>query len=433
MSIEVISIIVLILIFFIGSVISINVGLLGLVAAFLIQSFYDGIKMDDIFNSFPADLFVLLVGITYLFAIFQQNGTIDVITNWGLGIVRGNVGLVPWVILSLCALLTSIGVSSLAVCSIVAPMGLRMAHQYKINPLLMAIMIHFGIVVGGFSPLNIFGIIVNGIMQSENIPFSPFALYLNIALFIVVITIIVFTAFGGIRLLKDRTTVSEFAINEMAATVTREAEMDNQHGSKKNITFYQAVSLVSIPILLGLVVTFNLNIGFAALTLGLLLSLINPKNQSEVLKLIPWSIILLVGGIVTYVGILDKLGTIAFITEQIQKVGSPVLASLVASYLGGIISVFASTTGFLAVIVPLSVPILNDPSISTMGVVTALAISANIVDLSPLSGGGALMLANVQGVSEREFFRRLLLGTLVLTLIGPGLAWLIFVVLGISL
>ena len=426
MSIEVISIIALLFIFIFGSLLSINVGILGFVASFLIYLFYGGITLDDIYSSFPADIFILLVGVTYLFSIVQHNGTINLITHWGLSLVRGNVGLIPWVILFICAMLTSFGVAALAVCSIIAPIAMRMAFDFKINPLLMALMLHLGIAIGGFSPLNIFGIIVGGIMQSENIPFSPVALYINIAIFVTVASFIAFVLLGGIRLLKDTTIVS----NQVA--VTSEAEISTASSQNKKINFYQITTLICILSLVVLVVYFKLNMGFAALTLGLLLALMDLKNQGEVLKKIPWSIILLVAGIITYVGVLDKIGTIAFVTTLIAEVGNPVLASLVASYLGGFISIFASTTGFLAAIIPLSVPILNDPAISTMGVVSAIAISANIVDLSPLSGGGALMLANVQGLSERVFFRNLLFTTAILALIGPGLAWLIFIVLDIS-
>lgn len=201
MEIHIISLIILLLIFIIGAVFSINVGVLGFIAAYGYLVFSNSIELADIYAKFPADLFVLLVGITYLFAIVQTNGTIDIITNWGLSLVRGNVGLIPWLILFLCALLTSMGVASLAVCSIVAPIGLKMAYDSKISPLLMAMMMHLGIVIGGFSPLSLFGVIVNGVIQSENIPFSPIKLYLNIAIFILILSVVIFILLGGLEVI----------------------------------------------------------------------------------------------------------------------------------------------------------------------------------------------------------------------------------------
>ncbi|MED1438422.1 hypothetical protein P4U23_07530 [Aeribacillus composti] len=116
-------------------------------------------------------------------------------------------------------------------------------------------------------------------------------------------------------------------------------------------------------------------------------------------------------------------------TDLIAKVGNPVIAALASSYVGGIVSAFASTTGFLAAIIPLAAPILQDPTISSVGVVSAIAISSSIVDISPFSTNGALLLANVQGVKENVFFKQLLLSAVVVVALGPGLAWLAFVLI----
>jgi hypothetical protein len=72
---------------------------------------------------------------------------------------------------------------------------------------------------------------------------------------------------------------------------------------------------------------------------------------------------------------------------------------------GGVVSSFASTTGILAAILPIVAPILQDPTVSAIGVISAIAIASIVVDLSPFSTNGALLLANVQGVPERVFFQ----------------------------
>ena len=143
----------------------------------------------------------------------------------------------------------------------------------------------------------------------------------------------------------------------------------------------------------------------------------------------PWSAIIMVSGIVTFIGIMEQVGAMILMQNLIGMIGNPVIASLIASYVGGIISAFASTTGFLAAIIPLGVPILSDPSISTMGAVSAFAISASIVDLSPFSTVGALFLSNAQVGGERKFFIQLLATAGIFVLIGPFISWLIFVVI----
>src|SRR4051812_10780212 len=76
MSNELISILVLVAVFLVATVLPIHMGVLGLVAAFGVGTAM-GVSEDDIFAGFPGDLFIILVGITYLFAIATNNGTVD--------------------------------------------------------------------------------------------------------------------------------------------------------------------------------------------------------------------------------------------------------------------------------------------------------------------------------------------------------------------
>ncbi|MED2974099.1 SLC13 family permease [Fictibacillus sp. B-59209] len=426
MSLELITLIVLLGMFIIGSIISVNMGILGITAAFVVGFFVSGLSVDELYAAFPVDMFILLAGVTYLFAIALNNGTLDLIISGGLRLVKGNVGLLPWVLFSLSALLAAVGASTVAIGPILFPIALRLAYQYKINPILMGTLISTGMYAGSFSPLNIFGLVVNGIMHAEKIPHSPLMLFLNCFIFYLLISIVVFVAFGGIRLLKNHTAAQK----EAAATVEGNSSNINYNSKENNPTWYKIATLAGIALLITLAIALEMNMGFGAFMVGLVLALMAPKKQADVMKQMPWAVIIMVTGIMTYVGVMEKIGTMDYMTDQIASVGNPVLASLMASYVGGIISAFASTTGFLAAVIPLSAPILQDPSMSAIGVVSALSIAASVVDISPFSTNGALMVANVQGVNERLFFRKLLLIAGLFIALGPGLAWLIFVLMG---
>ncbi|OLN23040.1 hypothetical protein BTO30_06585 [Domibacillus antri] len=426
MSLELITILVLLAMFIIGSVISVNMGILGIVAAFVIGTFVSGLSIDEIYAAFPIDMFILLAGVTYLFSIALNNGTLDLIISGGLRLVRGNVGLLPWVMFALSALLAAVGASSVAIGPILFPIALRLAFQYNINPILMGTLISTGMYAGAFSPLNIFGLVVNGIMESEAIPHSPIMLFVNTFIFYVLISLVVFIAFGGLRLMKNSTNAQMAA----AATVDGSAISAGDVSENNGALWYQIATLFGIGFLITMALVFEMNMGFGAFMVGLALALMAPKKQGDIIKQMPWGVMLMVTGIMTYVGVMEHIGAMDYMTELIASVGNPVLASLMASYVGGVISAFASTTGFLAAVIPLSAPILQDPSMSAIGVVSALAVAASVVDISPFSTNGALMLANVQGVDERSFFRKLLLIAGLFIALGPGLAWLIFVLIG---
>src|SRR5918999_5588731 len=100
MSTEVISILVLVAIFAIGTLRPINMGLLGIVAAFVVGTSV-GVAEDDVFAGFPGDLFIILVGVTYLFAIANNNGTVDWLVHAAVPAVKGPVALIPWGMVSI--------------------------------------------------------------------------------------------------------------------------------------------------------------------------------------------------------------------------------------------------------------------------------------------------------------------------------------------
>ena len=57
-------------------------------------------------------------------------------------------------------------------------------------------------------------------------------------------------------------------------------------------------------------------------------------------------------------------------------------------------SAFASTTGILGALIPLAVPFLSQGEIGAVGVIIALCIASSVVDSSPFSTSGALVVAN---------------------------------------
>jgi hypothetical protein len=83
LSIHVVGIIGLVLIFIIGTLRPINLGTLSLVMTFLIGTIFVGEGLKDMYSGFPIDLLVLLAGVTYLFAIAANNGTVERIVGGG--------------------------------------------------------------------------------------------------------------------------------------------------------------------------------------------------------------------------------------------------------------------------------------------------------------------------------------------------------------
>ena len=109
-------------------------------------------------------------------------------------------------------------------------------------------------------------------------------------------------------------------------------------------------------------------------------------------------------------------------------IGAPIIVAIVLCYVIGVTSAFASSTALLAAVIPMAMPLLRTGALPIVGVVAALAISATVVDVSPFSTNGALVLANAQSIERPRFYRQLLLNAGIVVAIAPALCWLILVV-----
>ena len=126
----------LVLIFTISTFTSVHMGALALVAAFAVGSSVAGENADDVFGGFPGDLFVVLVGVTFLFAIAKNNGTIEWLVHAATRAVRGRIVLIPWVMFLITAALTAVG--AVVPAAILPASCSAMTSAKKVNPSISA-------------------------------------------------------------------------------------------------------------------------------------------------------------------------------------------------------------------------------------------------------------------------------------------------------
>ncbi|MFZ4189765.1 SLC13 family permease [Streptomyces pseudogriseolus] len=454
MSPELLSVLVLAVVFVIATTRSVNMGALAFAAAFGVGTLVADLDADGVFAGFPGDLFVVLVGVTYLFALARANGTTDWLVHAAVRAVRGRVALIPWVMFALTGALTAIGAVSPAAVAIVAPIALSFAARYGISPLLMGAMVVHGAQAGGFSPISIYGSIVNGIVEREKLPGSEITLFLASLLANLVIAAVVFAVCGGPRLWRQGAVVETGT-----AAAKGDAGTDSDSGSgagagasggagtrtapAATVTRTDAVPAAAVPLtapvvatlvcLVALVVAvlgFDLDAGLTAITLAVVLSTVWPDDSRRAVTEIAWPTVLLICGVLTYVGVLDEMGTITWAGEGVGGIGVPLLAAVLLCYIGAIVSAFASSVGIMGALIPLAVPFLAQGEIGAVGMVAALAVSATVVDVSPFSTNGALVLAAAPDVDRERFFRQLMAYGGIVVAAVPAVVWLVMVVPG---
>jgi di/tricarboxylate transporter len=447
MSIHLISILLLVVAFVIATVLPINLGAIALVAAFVVGSIVlegppDEVA-DGVVAGFPGGLFVTLVGVTFLFAIARANGTVDWLVHKAVRGVRGRIVLIPWIMFAVTALLTAFGSVVPAAVAIIAPVGLSLAVQHRINPVLMGLSIINGATAGGFSPISIFGGITNGVVADAGLPGSPLILFLGSLVFNTLLNVVMFFLFGG-RQLIGRVAEESAAVggHEVApgggpgaakGTTSGATGAGFTEGERQQVTTLDLNRSLTLVALLGVAVGalgFQLDVGLLAVTAAVLLSLVAPQAYKGAVAAVAWPTVLLVCGVATYVALMEENGTIDFLGEGVASIGAPLVAALLICFIGAVVSAFASTTGILAALIPLAVPLLLGGQIGAIGVITALAISSSVVDSSPYSTSGALTVANSPEEHRDYVYKRLLQWGFSMVVIAPIVTWLVLVVPG---
>jgi Na+/H+ antiporter NhaD/arsenite permease-like protein len=388
-----------------------NVGLLAIALAWIIGVYVAELPLREVTAGFPVDLFLTLAGVTLLFSQARVNGTLDIVAHNAVRLCRGRVGLVPIMYFGLGAVIASAGPGNIATTGLLAPMAMATAIRMRISPFLMAIMVGNGCNSGSLSPLAPTGIIVTGLM--ERIGLGGFELdtwMYNLGSHAIV-AFGGYLAFGGLKLFArtDRVEAAQEAVQAL-----------DRH---------QKRTLLLIGLLIVGVIFGGVNIGMAAFTAAVILTLLRAADDHDAIKGMPWSTILMVCGVTVLIGLLEKTGGMDVFTDLLSSVAtqSTIIPFMAATV--GLISAYSSTSG---VILPAFLPtvpglIENLGGGSALALASTMNVAGHLVDVSPLSTIGALCIAGVPaGDASRRLFNQLLAWGLSMTIVGAALCWLLF-------
>ena len=310
----------------------------------------------------------------------------------------------------------------------------------------MGLMIINGATAGGFSPISVFGSIVNGVVERNDLAENAMLLFASSFVFNFLLSVVVFFLFGGRELLSRRVEPGETPEGESMRRFEREQQEKAATASPDrppvaggaataaaevpDLDRDKILTLIGIGTLIVVALAFDVDVGFVALSIAAVLSLISPKSTKGAVNKVAWPTVLLICGIVMYVGLLENIGTIDWLGEQVATISAALIAALLICYVGGVVSAFASTTGILGALIPLAVPFLETGAVGAVGMIIALSISSSVVDSSPFSTSGALTVANTPEEKREFVFKRLMQWGMSMVLIAPPIAWLVFVVPG---
>ncbi|WP_405784740.1 SLC13 family permease [Streptomyces sp. NBC_01378] len=441
MSVAGVSLLVLPAIFIIGTVWPISIGVVSFAATFVVGILIAGIPAEGLFALFPADIFVLLAGITYMFSVARQNGTMAVITEAAVRLVRGRVAVIPWIFHALAIVFSAMGAGPAAATAVLIPVALGVAQQAKISPLLMGIMVIHGSHAGSMSPLSPIGALVNGAAATAKLPDSSGTVFVSSLLFNITLALTAYLLLGGVGLMRrgsesirigparakepmeghgSPSTLGTVLATQESTTVSAPATLRPQH----------LATLAGIAALVVLGVGFQFNVGLSAFAIGLLLTAMAPKQDTHAVASMSWSTMLMLSGVMTYIGLVTKVGGMRLLSDALLGAGSPVLAVLLIAFVAALTSLFSATGAVVGALVPVLGAVLGaHASVPAAGALSGVAISSSVVDSSPLSLQGAVLLANVEEHQRRPLFRRLMAWGAAMVVVGSAVPLLLFVLL----
>jgi di/tricarboxylate transporter len=444
------SILILIALFAATFVRGFDLGLAALAAAFLL-GLAAGVPAEEVTKFFPGDFFVLIVGVTALFAAAQLNGTLDWLLDLLLRLVGGRLVLIVLVPFVVGAVLTAVGTLPAAATAIVSPIALGFAARYRISPLAAAVLGITGIISGLLSPLAVYGVTARELSTKLGVGLpgsAPVTFLLGGVLTGLVVCaawLVVGTRVGAVPRGRaaaplpaggpgadgpladgpgteapepgDRTRVR--GGTETATAVSTAPEATRARPGVRALTVFCLLTVVVLS------VGFDLNVGYLGLTAALVLQVALRLPAEAIVARIPWNVVLLIGGLLTYVGLMQHLGAFKKISDLLQVEGAPMLSLLVLCYIAGVTSFAASSIAVFVTTMPL-LPPLVDAGVSPVGGVLALALASVLVDINPLGITGGLILGAAEPSARPRLFRQLLIYGSASIVVAPAFAWLAF-------
>jgi Na+/H+ antiporter NhaD/arsenite permease-like protein len=382
----------------------VHLGIVMLPAACGVGLWLGGMSLDDVLAGFPVGIVILLAGVTFFFGIAHANGTIDGLIGAILVRLGDRAVALPFVFFALTAAASAMG-SPLAGL-VTAPIGMPLAKRFGIDARLMALAIATGLSAGGFAPTSLFGIVTYGVAQEAGIdlnPFVPFAVAVGANL---IVFAVAFVVFGGLEL------------------VGASARSGAPFAAGAALTVQQRLTSAAMLALVVLVVAaaglgYEPDIGVLCFALGALLTLAEPATGRAAIARIDWSTVLLVGGIITYVGVLQRMGAVDLLGDAAEWLAVPLLTAFAICLVGALVSAFASTTGILAALVPLALPLVAGGELAGWALISALAVCASLVDVSPFSTVGATLTATAAEDDRALVLSALLKWGMTLVVLGP--------------
>lgn len=368
-----------------GFVRNINVGFTCLGLA-LVLGLIGGVSTSTILAGFPSKLFLTLLGTMFFFSLLQENHTLEQLSKKLVMLVGKKTFLIPVVIYLVSYIMSAAGPGAISVQSVMIIFAVALAVQMQASPILLGSMAILGAVGGTTSPIALTGILVTDLTADMNLGNVANPVFIGVSIANLLCAVVVYFVFGGFKLKGN-------------AEITSEKIAFNNK---------QKICIVALLAMVVAVVGFQYDVGLICFTLSLILMLCKAVDEKKALKLVPWSVLILICGVNVLMAVTQELGGIDFLADLLASVMNQITVGPIMALTAGIMSWFSSANG---VVFPTLIPTVTGivenigGNVSAVEMIMAIVGGATVAGISPLSTGGSLILASYTqetDVSDKE-------------------------------
>ena len=424
-----------------------NVGFLAIGFAIIVAGVWGETAGSKVLTYFPTSLFMILVGVTFMFGMAQTNGTMEKLTTYAVRASGGNVALMPLIIYILTTIVTTIGPGNIAGTALMAPVAMAIATRIGLSAFLMTLIVVGAANGAAFSPFAPTGIISNGIIAKmagelgiahDALAGLAWKVHFNSEIAQAFANIGGFFILGGWAWIS-RQKGGKLDLNELAP-------------KPEPFTSGQIQTLVMVALLIIMVILPGLpfmkpfftanawlrnmvsNVGTIAFILSCVLMLTGAGDSKAAVKVVPWGVIMMVCGMTVLIEVMDKSGGLNALVKVIGAISNPTTVNGTLGFITGLISAYSSSSG---VVMPMFLPMVpglikelggGDP----ISLISSINVGAHLVDTSPLSTLGALCIACAGDHEDKaKLFRNLLMWGLSMSVVGAIICYIFFGLLGL--
>lgn len=398
----VIALIVLVLIVVIGIRLNINLGVLGLVSAYICGSVIGGLPANSILGMWPISVMTQVICIMLFFGVAMTNGAFKAAADKLIYAGRGAAPLIPLLLYISIFIVAAIGTGSTAVYIMALPIYL-VAKQTKMKPGFIPIIIIAGLNAGAWQVFSRDGAMAGGIMSNAGFATEEAAgmsskLGINFLITSLILFAVGYVIFQGWK---------------CQALVTEKPEPFTKEQRTTLILVCIFVVIYLVPTILNNFIANDLltylnariNLFLLSCVFALICLLLKLSTMKQMIETIPWMALITVGGMGTFINVCTNLGVVDALSTFISgNVSAGMVPSLLA-ICAGFMSLFTATmTVVLPSFYPLAYSLAANMSVSASLMVSSISIGAAMSGISPFSTMGAVTYSVVGEEDKQKVF-----------------------------